>query len=265
MSAYSQKVIQRRDLLAEFVRTNIKLRYKNSVLGLVWVLLKPLLTFLVLYVVWGGFNRGTIAGAPRQENFAIYLLIGNAIYFFFSECLTFGMNALLEKSHIILKVNFDRSVAIESALIQAGINFLLNLVVLLVFFVFNPVQITVLSLVYFFAVILVLFLLMFGLAYFTSILMLQLRDLETLTPILLQLIFFATPIFFSVGVLPDWMQQLMRYNPLYIIIDSARSAIMFGQIVNVEKILLIAAAAVVIFLSGRIYFSRNVKRIAEYF
>jgi len=251
---------QKGELLLEFVRTNFKLRYRNSILGFVWVLLKPLLTFVVLYFVFINFNRGV-----KIENYALYLLIGITMFNFFSECLTFGMTSLFEKAHIILKVNFDRTLAVLSSMIQAGVNFALNLVVLVVFFVISPVHIEPINVLYFVFIAIVLFVFMSGLAFFTSVIFLQLRDLENLVPIFLQLFFYATPVFYSIEILPQRLQEILKFNPMYILIQTARESIVAGKIENFTEVIIVGIISIFLFLLGRLFFNARVKKVAEYF
>lgn len=252
--------IQTRDLFLEFVRTTFKLRYRNSLLGFTWVLLKPFLTFLVLYVVFLNFNRNN----PIQ-NYTLYLLLGIMMFNFFSESLTFGMGSLLEKAHIILKVNFDRSISTISSMSIAGINFLINLVVLGIFALFNTPQGGLIHIGYFLLISAIMFILMTGVAYFTSILMIHFRDLENITQIFLQLFFYATPIFYSIDILPEAVRNIVQLNPIYIFISASRDAIIRGEITRVGEIAFLAVVSIVVFLIGRVYFVRRVKRVAEFF
>src|SRR5688500_13577780 len=91
------------DLLIQLVKTSFKMRYQNSVLGVLWVLIKPYLTFAVLYYIWSNLRAG-----GEIENFSLYLLSGIIFYTYISEMITLGELALFERANIILKVNFTR-------------------------------------------------------------------------------------------------------------------------------------------------------------
>lgn len=254
-----KKFTNKKDLLIELIKTNFKLRYNNSLLGFLWVLVKPLMTFCILYVVFSKFKGGWV------ENYQIYLLLGIIIYTFVNEGIIFGMNGILQTAHIILKVNFPREIALASSLIMAVINFIINLFVLTIFSFFNPVSPSLLSLLYFAVIITIIFTLVYGVSFFTSIILVKLRDLEHITELVMQLLFYATPIFYPLESLPVSIQKVVSFNPLTILIQAAREALIYGNIIHLKSIFIIFLIAIVYLLIGNIYFKKNVKRIAEKF
>jgi len=254
-SIYSNK----KDLLIELVRTNFKLRYNNSLLGFVWVLLKPLLTFLVLYFVFSRFRAEWI------DNYQIYLLLGIILYTFFNEGIMFGMSSILSTSHIILKVNFPREVALSSSIIMALINFIINIIVLGIFMIFNPISTSVIGLLYFILIICALFLVIYAVSLFSSIILVKLRDLEHITTLILQLLFYATPIFYPIDILPVSAQRIIGLNPLTIIIQASRSAVITGEVVLFDRILIVIGGSILFIFLGKLFFNKNIKRIAELF
>jgi len=249
----------KKDLLIELVRTNFKLRYNNSVLGFLWVLIKPLMTFVVLYFVFSNFKGGWV------ENYQIYLLLGIIIYYFVNDGVVYGMKGLLQMAHIVLKVNFPREIALASSHIMATINFVVNLFILALFVVFNPISPTFGSMIYFVVICIILFFGIYGLSFFTSIILVKLRDLEHVTGLVMQLLFYATPIFYPVDALPAVMKKLVFLNPLTILIQSARDALIYGKITYTRGIFIIAILVVVLLIVGTLFFRKNVKRIAEKF
>ena len=95
------------ELLQEFIKTDFKLRYKNSVLGILWIILKPLATFSVIYTVWS--NIMTMDGNYKME-----LLLGIMLMSFFNEGVLMGLGSLLAKSNVILKIKFPREAVVVS-------------------------------------------------------------------------------------------------------------------------------------------------------
>ena len=245
--------------MIELVRTNFKLRYNNSLLGFFWVLLKPLFTFVILYIVFSKFRGGWV------ENYQIYLLLGIIIYTFVSEGILFGMKGILGTAHIILKVNFPREIALAASLIMAVINLVINLLILFVFIIFNPVSTNVVALIYVGVLIFVIFMLVYGFSFFTSIILVKLRDLEHITELALQLFFYATPIFYPLDLLPETVQKIIKLNPLTILIQAAREALIYGKVESLLEIGIVAVIAALMLFFGSIYFKRNVKKIAENF
>ncbi|MBN2016425.1 ABC transporter permease [Candidatus Dojkabacteria bacterium] len=253
------KLDNRKDLLVELVRTNFKLRYNNSFLGFIWVLLKPLMTFMVLYIVFSKFKGGWV------ENYQMYLLLGIILYTFVNEGIIFGMNGILQIAHIILKVNFPREIALASSLIMAVINLTINLFILALFGLFNPVSPTLVTLGYFILIIGVIFALIYGISFFTSLILVNLRDLQHIAELIMQLLFYATPIFYPIESLPEYIQKIVKLNPLTVLIQAAREALIYGNIKYLNEVGLLLFVSILLFFLGSLYFKNNVKRIAEKF
>lgn len=249
----------RLDLFKQLTKTSFKLRYNDSILGFIWVLLKPLVTFAILYVVFSSLRP------QNSENFQIYLLLGVMLYSFFSESVTFGMNSLLDKAHIILKVNFPKQIALASSLSMSVINFMINMIVLVIFIIFNPVNLTVTGMLYFGLIALTILGMTYALSLFTSIITVRLKDLKNIVEILLQLGFYATPIFYSLEIVPEKYRSFIELNPLTILIQAARRAVLDGTIGDLPQILLIILITLIAIVLGEIYFKSQVKKVAEYF
>lgn len=263
----NQRFHNKKDLLIELVRTSFKLRYNNSVLGFLWVLLKPLMMFLILFTVFSRFSQEGV------ENYSIYLLVGVILYTLFNEGTILGMDSLLDKGHIILKVNFPRQIAVFSALIMAGINFSINLLILLVFILFDPVNTNLLAMLYFFFISSIIFLITIGISFFSSIIAVRLRDLKNIFEVLLQIGFYATPVIFPISFIPQTLfgiesinpQALILLNPLTTLLQASRSALISGEIVDLDKVLMIFISTLLLVFFGNLYFKATVKRVAEYF
>ncbi len=262
-----------KDLLFELIKTNFKIRYNNSILGFVWVLIKPFAMFTILYFVWTAFRGQTV------ENYQVKLLLGIILYTFVNEGIIFGMNGLLDKAHIILKVNFPREIAVLSSVGMAVINLSINLIIFIVFSFFNPVHPSIIGVLYFFFVISIFILMVYGFNLFLSILLIRLRDLQHIFELFFQLLFWGTPIFYEIGTNPGQiggkMGNLVSLNPLGWLIDISREALIYGKIANltiwgyevsslsIMLILLIMSMLLIFF--GKIYFQNQVKKVAEYF
>lgn len=262
-----------KDLLYELVKTNFKLRYNNSILGMIWVLIKPLAMFTILYFVWTAF-RGR-----SDPNFQVNLLLGIMFFTYINEAVIFGMNGLLDKSHIILKVNFPREIAVLSSMLMAVINLCINLVIFGIFAMFNTVNINFVSLIWFVFIVMTTTILAYGLDLFLSIMLIKLRDLQNIFELIFQLLFWATPIFYELGPEPGKIHgtfgDIISLNPLGWIITAAREALIKGQIgeltiysYQVSSLVPIGFLFVlgcVVLVAGRMFFKEKVKEIAEYF
>lgn len=260
----------KKDLLYELVRTNFKLKYNDSVLGFIWVLLKPFLIFVMLYIVFSQTLEVDLG-----YSFQMYLLVGIVMYTYFNESIVGGMNSLLDKAPIILKVNFDRSLAVYSGQILALINLLVNLLILVFFSLFNDVVINIKTISFFVLVLVITTLFTMGISFFTSVIFVKFRDLLHITEITMQLLFYASAIFFPIEIVPEKItilfikgvpaRDIFEVNPLFILIRAAREALLLGEFNYLEQVLGIGIISLILVVAGRNYFNRKVKKVAEFF
>jgi ABC-type polysaccharide/polyol phosphate export permease len=250
------------NLFTELVRTNFKLKYRGSVLGFVWVLMKPFLIFLVLFLVFSGLNTG---GELSSRAYAAYLLIGMILFNFFSEGIVWGMNSLMDKESIIMKVNFNRIVAVQSSVALAVINFFINSVVIMVIAVFAGIGASFVSFIYFLFVCVILMLLILSISLFTSIILVHLRDLSHIAELGLQLLFFGSAVFYPITFVPEKWRFLIVWNPLAAMIDASRSAIMFGEVTRFPYMIAIFLISIILLIAGWMFFNRSIRKIAELF
>ena len=249
-----------KDLLRELIRTDFKLRYNNSLLGVLWVVMKPMLNFLVLFFIFGAFKTGF-----ENQNFAANLLIGIVMFNFVQEGTTFGMTSLLKMADIILKINFPRELAVLSSVSISLLNFAINIVVVTVITLLVSFVPDFKGLIYFAGIMMLIFILDYSFSLFLAIIVIRVRDLENIILILFQLLFWGSAIFYDINNFPGTVGDLIRLNPIAILIDAARRAVIYGEFTHLKFFAAMWIFALVMLISGRLFFNRNVKRIAEYF
>lgn len=250
-----------KDLLIELVKARFKLRYNNSVLGFVWVLLKPFSYFLILYFV---FSEGQVI-KTNDQNFAVNLFLGLIIYLFFLEGINFGMNSLMDMAGVILKINFPRHLAVLSSLVMAIINFTVNFFIVIIIatvFQFRPHLIGTL---YCFFVIFVEVILIYSISMILSIVLIKVRDLTHIMELFFQLLFYASAVFYTLDTVQGSTGELIRMNPLAIMIDAARKSFVLNQITHVNEMMIILVVALVLMIIARMFFNIQIKKVAEYF
>lgn len=248
------------DLLKELVKTRFKLRYNNSILGFVWVLMKPLLSFLILYFIFTAFRSGGTDSA-----FAANLFTGLILYYFFQEGVTYGMSSLIDMASVILKINFPREIALTSSLVMAIINLVINFFIIILITLLTGFRPEFAGIVYFAYIILLIFGLIYGITLFLSILFVKVRDLQNIMELLFQLLFWASAVFYNLEDMEGNTGAVIRMNPLAIVIDAARKAFIHGQIDHVSYMIGLSIFTVVLIIFGTLFFKRNIKRIAEFF
>lgn len=249
------------ELLKQFVSTDFKLRYKNSYLGILWIILKPLATFGVIYLIWSNIF-------VMDESYRMSLLLGIIIMNLFSEAVLMGLTSLMSKAGIILKIKFPREVVVYSSVIISFLDFLFNMLVFLIFTIFTPINTTFVGFLLFLLCILSIFILTLGLSEFLSVIFIKLKDIHNLMIVILQLILWMTPVYYTLDMLPEKLQRYIRLNPLTTIVTYARKGLIMGDSVRAEDFLqvgLVFLICLLIFLLGRIFFKNRVTKIAEYF
>ncbi|MDD2578148.1 MAG: ABC transporter permease [Candidatus Dojkabacteria bacterium] len=251
------------DLYKQFVKTIFKMRYKGSILGFLWVLLKPFFMFIILFVVFSSVS-GQVGNLTSRQ-YAVYLLSGLVIFTFFNEGITWGMGSIMERADLILKINFKRDIVVISALTMALINFGINLMIVGVVGLVLGIQFSLASVSYILLIGLVMFLGLYGISFFTSIWMVYVRDLAHITELGLQLMFYASAVFFPVEMIPEKYRFIVEHNPIAIYIQSVREALTYQNIVNLKFVIGSLIVSVLLIIVGNIYFKHSVKRVAEHF
>lgn len=249
------------ELLQEFIKTDFKLRYKNSVLGILWIILKPLATFSVIYTVWSNIMI-------MDGNYKMELLLGIMLMSFFNEGVLMGLGSLLAKSNVILKIKFPREVVVVSAVTISLIDFILNMVVFGIFCISTPVTVTGLSFLLFLLAVFTMYILIMALSLFLSVIFVKLKDIHNLTEVMLQLLFWATPIYYKLEMLPENLQKYVLLNPLTTIVMSARKGMVTGDTVvasDFKNLAIVTAICLVVLLIGIRFFKKRIPKLAEYF
>lgn len=265
-----------RVLLYELVKTDFKLRYQGSFLGILWSVLKPLMLFAVMYMVFVKFLKFT-DGTPQ---YPMVLLLGISLWSFFTEATTVGMNSIVNRGDILRKINFPKYIIILSAMMSSLISLAINLVVVIVFALIttHTTQVGFTSLVFLVPLsILQLFILAFGFALFLSTLFVKFRDIGHIWEVILQILFYSMPILYPLKLVGDRMifgfeaQKVIMLNPIAQTIQDIRHNLISPETVPTTwmvqdsiYISVIPLILTVLILSlGVWFFSKNSKKFAE--
>jgi len=251
-------------LIKELAITDFKLKYQGSVLGYVWSLVKPLMLFLVLYFV---FTRVFRLG-NSVPHYPVYLLLGVVIWGFFTEVTANSLGAIVSKGDLIRKVYFPRIVLVISGGITSLITFSLNLIVVFIFMWFTHAEISVLSPLFILLVI-ELFILSIGLGLILSSLFVRFRDLSHIWEIILQAMFYATPILYPLLLVPSPFSKIMMLSPVAQIIQDSRYILITPQtetawmIMGAKFYVIPYILPFIILIFGYILFEKSAAKFAE--
>jgi len=256
MTTIREEMWKFKGILFNFAISDLKIRYRNSVLGILWSLVEPLLMLGVLFFVFSTMFKFEI------ENFPIYLLLGIICYNFFKNGTTFALNSLTNRSALMTQIYFPRAIPGLSSGVTAAIMLLLELVVLGIFMVvlqYTP-PITILAL----PLILALeFLLVLGLALPLSVLNVKFKDTEFIWMVVVHAGFFLTPIFYQFDMLPDYVQSVLQFSPVVQVVTMAHHVVLYGILPSVNSVLYAVGSTSVIVIIGYLIFRKYQVRIVE--
>ncbi len=255
-----------RALLAELVRTDFKLRYQGSALGYVWSLLKPLLMFVILYVVFVFFLKMD-KGVPH---YPVYLLLGIVLWNFFTEMTVQSLGSVVGRGDLIRKVKIPRWMIPISTGMSALINLGLSLIIVGVFMIVNGVSLNFSAVLIIFDIAL-LYLLALGCSLFLAAAYVKFRDLSYIWEVVLQAGFYATPIIYPLTLVPGaFLQKLLLLNPVAMIIQNARYNVVSHEVPTAWTVLtnhvwiaIPYLVVAILLVGGILYFKKESKDFAE--
>ena len=244
MKAYVKSFMQYRFLLHELVKKGIKLKYRNSYLGIIWSLLEPLLTMIVLTIVFG-----TLLQKSNDPSFPIYVLCGRLLYSYYSSATKAALTSIRKNASMIKKVYVPKYIYTLSSILYNFVIFLISLIVLVAVGVVLGVKPTW-YLLQAPVVLFVLLLLTIGCGFILATTGVFFRDLEHLWSVALMLIMYTCAIFYPVEkLIKSGWAWILQYNPLFCLIDCFRSAI-FGEMLNMQYFLYAVAFSLVTIVLG---------------
>ncbi len=253
-----RKAKQYRFLFSELVKRDFKQKYKRTVLGMVWSALSPLCTYFILRMVFVHlFGRST-------DHYTTYLFIGIMINSFFSDSTNSGMFSLLANGGIISKVNVPKYIFLLSKNVSCIINFAITFLIFLIFayvdgITFSP---TMLLMVY---PIFWLIIFNIGVGLILSALFVFFRDIQYIYSIFLQLLYYVSAIFYTVDMMPPYMELIFKLNPIYDYISYCRLVTIQGVVPDLTLHLLCAGYAILMLVIGMIVYKVNNYKFVFYF
>lgn len=250
---FSQKNVR---ILKEIAISDFKVRYQNSILGYVWTLIKPLLLFAVLYVVFSVFMRFPV------ENYQLYLLLGVIIWNFFAEATSIALRSFETKQSLITKVYFPRIIVVIASTLTSLLTFLLNMIV---FFVFLAISDIPFSANFFFLVVYVieLYFIILGVSLILSALYVKFRDISHIWDVLLQIGFWITPIIYPLTMVPEIYHRFIYLNPLARLIEYSRAIFILEHVPEGYLNLILFIMTFIVAVLGLIVFKLQESSIPE--
>lgn len=212
-----------RELFYFLIWRDVKVRYKQTLLGATWIILQPVLTMILFTLLFGQVMKVPSDGIP----YPLFAFAGLLPWMFFSSSVTNSSNSLVGSANLITKVYFPRLIIPAAAIGARLVDFAIGFLILLALLIYYGVALTWAALMLPGLVVLTM-LLALGVGMWLSALNVRYRDIGALVPFLIQIGFFATPIVYPSSLLPASWQWALRVNPLTGILEGYRSAL-FGR------------------------------------
>ena len=256
MTSIREEMWTNRAILFNFAISDLKVRYRNSILGVLWSIIQPLLMLSVHNFVISTMFKFDI------PNFPIYLLLGIIIYNCFKNGTSFALNSLTNRSALITQIYFPRSIPAISSAITASIMLAIEVGILLIFMIafqfVPPITILLLPLV-----LGLQFMFVVGVCLPLSVLNVKFKDTEFIWNVVVHASFFLTPIFYQFDMLPEYVQNILQFSPMVQILTMAHHVVLYGMLPTVTSILYAVCSISVITLIGYLIFRKYQTKIVE--
>ena len=248
-----------RELFYFLAWRDILVRYKQTVIGIAWSVIRPLLTMIVFTIIFGKIAKLPSGSAP----YAIMVFAAMLPWQFFSNSLAESSNSLLANSNLLTKIYFPRLIMPSSSVLVGLVDFFISFVLLLflmIFYHFAPTM-RILTLPFFLGLALVTSL---GAGYWISALNVKYRDFRYIVPFIVQFGLYVSPVGFSSNVIPDHWRFLYSLNPMVGVIDGFRWAILRGDsLIFWPGFFFSCLISFLLFLTGLKYFRKMERQFAD--
>lgn len=245
-------------IVSSLVGKDFKLKYRRSVLGVLWSVLNPLLMMCVLAAVFTNVLKfGDV------ENYPMYLILGNVLFSLMADSTGSAMGSILGSAPLIKKVRVSKMLFPLEKVLFTLVNFAISLIAVAIVMIFFRIAPTV-DLVLMPLLLVYMLLFCSGLGLLLSALAVFFRDVCHLWGVVITAWTYATPLFYPVTLLPEWMQAAEAFNPMYHYVSYFRDIVMYGTMPGVGENLICLGIALVTFAVGFVVFKASEKKFILY-
>lgn len=253
-------------LMSQLISRDFKVKYKRSVLGVLWSILQPILMMTVMAIVFSQMFKFKVEGI----NYLVYLMTGIIMFNYFSDATNNAMVSVVYNFGLINKVYIPKYIFPIAKCLFSGINFVLTLIpwfaiILLSYFGLGEytchLNIWYILIPYIFVC---LFLFSLGIGMILSCVSVFLRDMFYIYSIILTIWNYLTPVFYSIEILPEKLQSIFKLNPLYLYITGVRSIVLAGERPSLIQLGSMALVSVITLLIGLVVFRKKQDKFIYY-
>lgn len=253
---FFKSLYEYRELLKTSISKDIRGKYKNSVLGIIWSFLNPLLQIAVYAIVFPLIMKSNL------PNYTVFLCCGLIPWNFFSSAISRTSFTMIENGNIIKKVYFPRQILPLSVVTSEAVNFVISTIIILAFVLGYGMGISK-FIIFYPLVLIVQYLLLVGISFVVSSVTVYFRDLQHFIGIVLQLLFYATPIVYASNTIPENFQWILKFNPMTYVINGYRDIFYYQQTPDLLSLAIVLGISIVICFVGYMIFNKLQKRFAE--
>jgi len=253
MKTYVNNFLKYKSLFIELIIRDIKIKYKNSYIGILWSMLNPLLMMVVLTIIFSQIFERHI------ENFPVYVLTGRLIYTFFSDSTNQALDSIHANSQLIRKVYVPKYFFPISRICSSFVINTVSLIPIFIVMLFTGMSFSVYNFLIVVPIIL-LFLICLGAGLALSAITVFFRDLKHLYSVILTILMYTTPIFYPYSIIPQKYMYLMEANPLFSILKMLRDVLMYNMLPNINDVLISSCFALIFLIIGLVLFQKKQDR-----
>ena len=253
-------------LMGQLISRDFKVKYKRSVLGVLWSILQPILMMTVMAIVFSQMFKFKVEGI----NYLVYLMTGIIMFNYFSDATNNAMVSVVYNFGLINKVYIPKYIFPIAKCLFSGINFVLTLIpwfAIILLSYFGLVEYTCHLNIWYILIpyiFVCLFLFSLGIGMILSCVSVFLRDMFYIYSIILTIWNYLTPVFYSIEILPENLQSIFKLNPLYLYITGVRSIVLAGERPSLIQLGSMALVSVITLLIGLVVFRKKQDKFIYY-
>lgn len=259
MKQYIANFMRYKDLLRELVVRDVKVKYKNSILGFLWTLLNPLMMMIVMTVVFSNL----FARFSANGNYAMYVISGQVIFSFFSEATSMSMQSIIQSGSLIKKIYIPKYIFPVSRVTSSLVNLLFSMVAVTIVAIATRQTISW-TVVFCILSILYVYLFAMGVSLILSALAVFFRDMVHLYSVIIFAWMYWTPVVYPISIIPDNYMWFFRLNPMMYIVGHFREALLDGKIPTLQMNLTCIISCVVTLAIGLYVFYKSQDKFVLY-
>lgn len=242
-------------LLEEIIKKNFAAKYKGSVLGILWSVLKPLLIMILLTIIFSTLFGNII------ENYPVYLLSGKCIFDFFTAATNISMKSLKGNINILKRTAAPKFVFPIGGVISESINFIITLIILIGVMIVTKAQFHLFTSIIAIIPVISLIMMIIGIGLILAVLCVYFSDIQHLWGVITLMLMYASAIFYPMDIIPEPYHKYMILNPVFWVIDQFRHLVIWGTLPNILNMINLVLLSAIILVLGVIVFKNYEKRL----